>query len=205
MTAPAVTPWEIAQEAERGYWYPGGDCSQLAERRARERGFQAWCAGLLGVPDAQPVSVLEIGAGPQGLLTRYGASARAKIAVEPMRLTFADAEAYAAKGVERHEMSIERWHERNLETMVDEVWMTNVLQHVKHPEAVIVIARAHAARRVRLFEWVDEPVSVVHLHTIAAGDLAFPAPWRLILGTDGTATTGDYRQRFVARVFERRD
>lgn len=198
--------WETAQVAERAYWYPTGG-SDLSSRRAVERELQAWYAGLLFIADAKPVTVLEIGAGPQGLLTRYAASARLKIAVEPMRLTFADAELYAARGVERHEMSIERWHELNPDVVADEVWMTNVLQHVERPEAVTVIARMHAARRVRLFEWVNEPVSVVHLHSLNASDIdaAFPHPWHAVHMTDGRATTAHYAQRFAARIYERRD
>lgn len=202
--AAALTRWELAQQFEREYWYPGG-CTSHGERRATERETQAWYAGLLYLEHATPASVLEIGAGPQGLLARYAPNALDKIAVEPLRLTFADRDAYIRANTQLVEMPIELWHERNRFDDFDEVWMTNVLQHVEDPELVLRIVRTHARRRVRVFEWVDEPVSVVHLHSLRGSQIAAAfADFDVEHHTEGLAGAGvNYRQAFVATVYRR--
>ncbi|HXE60752.1 MAG TPA: hypothetical protein VN607_08585, partial [Gemmatimonadaceae bacterium] len=194
--------WQEAQAAERGYWYPGG-CSELAARRRIERETQGWYAGLLRLADAQPTSILEIGAGPQGLLTRYGAGAR-KVAVEPLALTFADVDGYARAGATLCQMPIERWHALNRGEHFQEVWMTNVLQHVIHPGLVLWIAAAHALERIRIFEWVDEPVSIVHLHSLRSAEIDEGLhPFRAVHRTEGIDESASHRQAFVAGVYER--
>jgi len=200
-----VTEWAIAQVAEREYWYPGSS-QQHAARRAEEEARQAWYAALLRLEGAQPASVLELGAGPQGLVTRYAPNATRKVAVEPMRLTSDDATAYAAAGVELHSMTIEQWAARNPYVTFDEVWMTNVLQHVEDPEAVLAIAEQATERTLRIFEWIEEPTSIVHLHTITSRmiDRACAA------FSSGHVAMGDHTapayhaQRYYAAVYERR-
>ena len=194
--------WQEAQAAEHGYWYPGG-ISQLATRRRIERETQGWYAGLLRLADAQPASVLEIGAGPQGLVTRYGGGAR-KVAVEPMPLAFADVDGYARAGATLCQMPIERWHALNEGEHFQEVWMTNVLQHVINPALVLWIATAHALERIRIFEWVDEPISTVHLHSLRATEIDEGLrPLRAVHRTDGVDECERYRQTFVAGVYAR--
>jgi len=196
------TAWQGAQAAEHGYWYPAG-CSELAARRRIEREQQGWYAGLLRLPDAVSGSILEIGAGPQGLLTRYGAGTR-KVAVEPLALTFADVDGYARAGATLCQMPIERWHTLNAAEHFQEVWMTNVLQHVIDPALVLWIATAHALERIRIFEWVDEPISVVHLHSLRAAEIDEGLrPFRAVHRTEGVAETRTYRQAFVAGVYAR--
>jgi hypothetical protein len=47
----------------------------------------------------------------------------------------------------------------------DEIWIYNVLQHTKDPEKIIANARK-IGKLIRIFEWVETPVNVGHLHTL---------------------------------------
>jgi hypothetical protein len=43
----------------------------------------------------------------------------------------------------------------------DEVWIYNCLQHTIDPEKILANARA-SAKIIRIFEWIDEPISIGH-------------------------------------------
>lgn len=48
---------------------------------------------------------------------------------------------------------------------VDEIWIYNVLQHVKDPGKIISNARK-ISKVIRLFEWVDTGTNIGHLHSL---------------------------------------
>jgi 2-polyprenyl-3-methyl-5-hydroxy-6-metoxy-1,4-benzoquinol methylase len=52
----------------------------------------------------------------------------------------------------------------------DETWMYNVLQHTEDPQAVVRNAM-EKGKIIRVFEWIEEPVSPGHLHTLHEKDL----------------------------------
>lgn len=198
-TAIGYPRWREAQAAERVYWYPS-DPAEHARRRAEEERRLVWYVGLLDLfPPPQLQSVLELGAGPQGLLTT-NVRAERRIAVEPMRLDEDDQNRYHAAGVELVQCSAEEYRGE----AVDEVWMTNVLQHVLDPAAVLRVARQHARRRVRIFEWVHVPTSVVHPHVITP-ELLWAAfgDWAVERHLAGRCTTPTWSQEFVASVYAR--
>lgn len=203
MTAPALTPWASAQVAEREYWY-ASDARVHAERRAEERTRQVWYVGLLHIldEDGRPESVIELGAGPAGLTTRHVAKDGVRtVAVEPMELDGWDREQYALADVELVRARAEEYGG----DPADEVWLVNVLQHVESVPAVLAASQRLALRTVRLFEWVHEPTSSVHLHTLTPAQiLAAFKGWNLAHATEGRARTPQWSQQFVAYVFERR-
>jgi len=204
----AMSPWATAQRHERAYWYPETDALH-AERRAEEAARQAWYAGLLFVDLARPASVIELGAGPQGLLARTRLMGAARlVAVEPMPLRSDDALRYAAAGAALWAFPVEALEDiYPAMEQFEEVWMTNLLQHVEDPARVLGIATRLATHRLRLFEWVEEPVSVVHLHTLhadAIGAQLAAAGLTPEYLTEGQATScGRWSQRFLAGVWRR--
>lgn len=206
MTAPAtMTAWEQAQIAEREYWYPD-DREVYGRRLAEEHQRQTWYAGLLMLGECIPESVIELGAGPQGLLSRYGEHVKRKAAVEPMALKSGDSLRYAERGVHVLAVPAEKLFDVvDADTLVTEVWMTNVLQHCADPAAVLAVAARAAWQRIRLFEWVYEPTSVVHLHTITPDliDDALGDHFTKEHHTAGVCVTPDLEQRFVATVWVR--
>lgn len=52
----------------------------------------------------------------------------------------------------------------------DEVWIYNVLQHTKDPKKIIDNARA-VGKLIRIFEWIDHPISTGHLHVLRETEL----------------------------------
>jgi 2-polyprenyl-3-methyl-5-hydroxy-6-metoxy-1,4-benzoquinol methylase len=52
----------------------------------------------------------------------------------------------------------------------DEVWIYNVLQHTDDPELVISNAR-RMGKLIRIFEWIEEPLSDGHIHVLHEKDL----------------------------------
>jgi hypothetical protein len=196
--------WREAQQAEHAYWYPAAPMDRQ-RRRQEERERMAWYAGTLGLPAPELASrsVLELGAGPQGLVTAFpGASGIRRIAVEPMPLEPEDLARYVLAGVALVQCPAESYRGEP----VDEVWMTNVLQHVIDPVAVLRTARQHARQRVRLVEWVRVPESVVHPHVITV-DLVHEmfADWVLERHLTGRYTTPSWSQEFLAVVYEREE
>lgn len=201
-----VSPWAEAQAHERAYWYPD-DATAFARRRQEERERQAWYAGLLLLDVARPASVIELGAGPQGLLTRARLeSATRLVAVEPMPLRSDDAARYAMCGAALWTLPVEALP--GLMPAVEpceEVWMTNLLQHVADPVRVMRVATTLATGRLRLFEWIEEPESAVHLHTITAEWMrAMLVGWVPEFETEGYArSSAGWLQAFVAGVYRR--
>lgn len=52
----------------------------------------------------------------------------------------------------------------------DEIWIYNVLQHTKDPEKIIKNARA-VGKLIRIFEWIETPVNIGHIHTLKEAKL----------------------------------
>jgi thiol-disulfide isomerase/thioredoxin len=207
MTAAALaTPigyprWREAQAAERSYWYPD-DPAEHDRRRAAERAQLTWYAAMLGLDtlDRTTASVLELGAGPQGLVSAPWCPPVRATAVEPLALSGEDADRYRVRGVPLVQCPAEEYRGE----AADEVWMTNVLQHVLDPRAVLRVARQHARHRVRIFEWLHVPESVVHPHVITP-ELLWDAfgDWAVARHVTGRCTTPTWSQEFVAVVYER--
>ena len=199
----AATVWTQAQRAERDYWCPT-DADAWVMRRAAEQEQLALYAGLLGLtPDTvRGRSVLDLGCGPQGLLLTMAPILRRGMAVDPLMFAGQDEARYAAAGIARVVEPAETFRAPNDERF-DEVWCYNVLQHVMDPERVLETARMHADR-VRVFEWLHVPASIVHPHVITAPLIRnLFTDWRETRRVEGTARAHGWSQQFLAVVFER--
>lgn len=165
LTACSITPerWQAAQDAERGYWYPI-DQQTRAERRAEERARLRWVSGLLDIsPESVGGVVIDIAGGPCPLVGEPSLPIARRVLVDPLALSPDDAAALGARGVERFAVPAEHFV---LGAQADEVWAYNALQHVIDPVAVLNTAKAHADHVIRWFEWIDQPVTLVHPHAI---------------------------------------
>lgn len=150
-------------EYERAFW---GDClNTLGEERKH-----LVYAGLMGVPpDLAGADVLDIGGGPVSMLLKIANRGSGCVVADPLLPDFpAWVHArYFAAGIETWPITGEALSSR---AAFDEAWIYNVLQHVDDPELVVTNAR-HAARVVRVFEWVGLPAYDGHPHELAAADL----------------------------------
>lgn len=52
----------------------------------------------------------------------------------------------------------------------DEAWIYNVLQHTEDPKKIIENAKK-LAKTIRIFEWIETPITDGHIHTLHAGEL----------------------------------
>ena len=87
---------------------------------------------------------------------------------------------YAAGGIGHLKIQGEKLHAfLSDDASFDEAWIYNVLQHTEDPEQVIANAR-NVARLIRIFEWIETPVTPGHPHTLTEPNL------RQWLGSPGT-------------------
>lgn len=126
---------------------------------------QTYCASKMGLKfspysfDLAGKSVLEIGAGPQGLVLRC-VNGMCKV-IEPLGYPQWVWDRYKYFGVAYEKTRVEDMKE----TGWDEVWVVNVLQHVDDLELTLEKIAA-SAKVLRIFEWLNIPADDVHQHTL---------------------------------------
>jgi hypothetical protein len=161
--------WEDEQEWERQWW---GDCAntygeetkQLTYAHRMGFGIVPW-AGKWPVYDMQGRSVVDVGGGPVSILLKCVNLGIAGVA-DPCRYPDWVGFRYAARGIHLFEAAGEDLPSHDM----DEVWIYNVLQHVRDPELVVANARK-AGRTLRIFDWLETPASPGHPHTLTEHDL----------------------------------
>ena len=111
------------------------------------------------------LDIIDIGGGPSSLLLKALNGNRLGV-VDPMRMPEWVGLRYDAAGINH----VRRAGEDLEASGYDEAWIYNVLQHTEDPEAVILNARS-AAKLIRIFEWIDTPTNVGHIHTLTEQNL----------------------------------
>lgn len=165
----------LAQGLERTFW---GDCLNTLEEELKQRvyaKFMGWSAVKEGS------RIVDIGGGPVSLLLKtprvYGT------VVDPLPIPEWTVHRYRAAKISYFQMEAEDF----TGTGYDEVWIYNVLQHVRDPERVIHVAQ-RAAPVIRLFEWIDIPPYPGHPHRLTAQGLR---QWLKYPRKDGTGVLED--------------
>ena len=157
--------WERAQESEETWW---GNCADTSDEEFKQREY----ATLMGIDcykgnvglrseryDLRGRSILDLGGGPVSLLLRCENRGRS-VVVDPALFPEWVLGRYAAADIEYVQECAE---DIELGTF-DEIWLYNVLQHVRDPRAVIAKALEHGGV-VRIFEWLGVPADEKHPHT----------------------------------------
>jgi len=149
--------WQAAQVSELRYWDRWYDPALTRE----------WHRGIAGLMqlDAREIadrSVIDVGCGPVSLMFDYP-PARG-VGLDPLDFGPEREAAYATRGLARllvpaEEIAEDLWR-------LDEAWCYNCLQHVISPGAVLLTMTRLARGTIRIFEWIHEPVSEVHLHVL---------------------------------------
>lgn len=148
------------EEIELSYW---GDCTNTFDEEQKHYVY----ARLMGITidaywfDLGGVSVIDIGGGPVSMLLK-SKNMRPSTIWDPIRYPDWTRARYAVKNIE----VIHRRGEDLTDTGWDEAWIYNCLQHVDDPRRIIENAK-RAAKRVRIFEWVDLPVYPGHPHSLS--------------------------------------
>lgn len=161
--------WELAQQFEAGFW---GDCANSYGEEtkqlvyARYMGLNFVNSGGPGpVYDLDGGSILDLGGGPASLLLKC-VNGGLLVVVDPCEYPDWVHERYEAHGIELVTEPAEDFDDPE---GFDEVWIYNVLQHVFDPEEVLSIAIRHS-ECLRVFEWLDMPISPGHPHTLTMDD-----------------------------------
>jgi hypothetical protein len=116
---------------------------------------------LYRVTGCEGKTILDLGGGPVSLLLKTPGVLG--VVVDPCLYPDWVRSRYAALGIEQVVLPAEGYTGNGF----DEVWIYNVLAHVKDPEAVIHTAR-RAAKVLRLFEWVGYGPGPGHPHALSA-------------------------------------
>jgi len=168
--------WEEAQKWEQE-WH--GNCVNSLNEELKQLVY-AKKMGIRFTPDLKTPynidlegkSIFDIGGGAYSLLLK-ASNFRKAVVVEPI-----DHPEWVMKRYE--EANIRFWNIPGEEISLppeadpldkpDEVWMYNVLQHTQDPEKIIQNIKK-MGKLLRIFEWVDIPVTSGHLHTLTEANL----------------------------------
>lgn len=134
------------------------------------------------------VSVLDIGGGPVSLLLKVDRMGNKGMCITdgcdctPPRLKVIDPIQFPAWVYKRYELAGIEYEIKGGEDITapkrigyngdiwNEVWIYNVLQHVKDPKKVIANAR-RVGSMIRIFEWLDMKPTSTHPHTLQKVEL----------------------------------
>lgn len=172
---------EVAQMWEADWW---GACVNTFGEEAKQITY-AHRMGLANDPhdgrwpcyDLGGKRVVDIGGGPASLLLKCRNMLDALV-VDPCPYPDWTLRRYSAAGIGVARVAAEEWDPRPF----DEVWIYNVLQHVRDPSLVVANARA-AAPLLRIFEWVNTDTNEGHPHSLDPGALR---RWLGVAQTSGT-------------------
>lgn len=162
--------WTDEQEFELGWW---GNCVNTFGEELKQTVY----ASLMGISllnqggpgpviDMEDKSIIDIGGGPCSMLLKTRTTGT-KTLIEPCEYPDWVYERYTEASVHVYPYMKGEDFPKFFPggTHWDECWIYNVLQHVEDPERIALNA-LHVADVVRVFEWIDMPVSPGHPHTL---------------------------------------
>lgn len=152
--------WEKDQKWESDWW---GNCANTYWEETKQRvyaskmGLQAQSInGKYPVYDLQGRLILDIGGGPVSMLLKC--INKRGVVTDPCTYPEWTIKRYNDDGILFYNYPGEKLV---FDYSFDEVWIYNVLQHTMDPGEIIARARS-ASSIIRIFEWIDEPVSIGH-------------------------------------------
>lgn len=161
--------WTDDQAFESNWW---GLCTNTYHEEtkqlvyAKRMGlFPEMVEGKYPVYDLKGKTVLDVGGGPVSLLLKC-VNVKGTV-VDPCTYPTWVSVRYAEAGIDYKKVPAEDMVFRD---RFDEAWCYNVLQHVKDPQQIIQNMKDYA-KVIRLFEWVNMPVSDGHPHTLTEDKL----------------------------------
>lgn len=155
--------WNKAQEWERE-WH--GNCVNTTAEEIKQLEY----AKLMGVEVVskdgklvidRDVSVIDIGGGASSLLLKLQTNKK-KVVIDPIQYPNWCIERYKTAGIEFVNIKGEDISDVG---KFDECWIYNCLQHVDDPKKIIENAK-RLAKVVRIFEWIDIPENIGHIHIL---------------------------------------
>lgn len=161
--------WQQAQTWEAAWW---GDCTNTFGEEAKQWEY-AKRMGLEQLADSQgpyfdvdEASILDMGGGAVSMLLKCRNRGHCAV-VDPCAYPDWIAARYRAANIDYLRMPAE---EVSFDSVFDEVWLYNVLQHVMDPEAIVRNCLKYG-KIVRVFEWLEIGVGAGHPHNLTEDNL----------------------------------
>lgn len=162
--------WEEASEWECNWW---GDCGNTFNEESRQyiyarfMGLDEYATNWYGNKgwDFGKMRIIDIGGGPASMLLKSKAARR--VVIDPCRFPNWVSQRYSECGIEFWNLKAE---DRMPQKEFDLTLIYNVLQHVDDPTIVLEQAKA-TAREIRIFDWLETPISDGHIHSLKAEQL----------------------------------
>lgn len=160
--------WVDHQKLESDWW---GACIDTFGEECKQISY-AYRMGLVNKPrwekwpsyDLEGKNIIDIGGGPVSILLKCINGGR-MVVVDPCSYPGWVYGRYAAANIECIAIPGEDVGP-HIGTF-DEVWIYNVLQHVQDPKNIIENAKL-IAKKLRIFEWINIPISPGHPHELKA-------------------------------------
>lgn len=160
--------WKECQKYERESWgndiYITDDNVEVEKQNTYAKLMEIVTDEHFDKIDLQNKSILDVGCGPVSLLLRCKNFKRA-VGIEPLFYSEQVNEIYKKSNIELLQIPAENMDFKTNE--FDEVWMYNVLQHVKSPGAILEKLIQYGSV-IRIFEWINIPAHEGHPHMLTA-------------------------------------
>lgn len=168
-----MAEWTEVQKHESEYW---GNCLNFrtwgefvkGEMYGREMGLFDDYGDGHGEFAMRGRSVLDVGGGPVSMTLRCWASGHL-VVVDPCQWPDSVDRRYRRYGIKFIQARGEELDTLTLpDTLYDEVWLYNTLQHVEDPAKVVknALARVAPGGKFRIFEWCYIPADDCHPHVL---------------------------------------
>lgn len=150
--------WADAQKWESSWW---GSCNNTVGEELKQRTYSK----KMGLnEDFSDKTILDVGGGPVSLLLKH--KIKKGFVVDPCEYPNWVRERYRENNIEQKVIK----GEDIKDIQVDECWIYNCLQHTENPQKILDNA-LKCSIIVRIFEWVEEPISDGHIHTLHEHEL----------------------------------
>lgn len=177
MTTSIKKEWEQAQNWE-AEWH--SDCINSLNEELKQLVY-AEKMGLVrkSTPkspynfDIENKSILDIGGGAYSILLKGLNIGKGTIVVDPLMYKYPQ---WVRDRYKEAKIDIGGVYGENIDSTnvfydsFDEIWIYNVLQHTIDPSRIILNAR-RLGKLIRIFEWVDTPRNIGHIHTLTESNL----------------------------------
>jgi hypothetical protein len=154
-----MSDWKTASDWESSWW---GNCTNTIGEEIKQRTYIKKMG--LNIANLQDKTILDIGGGPVSILLKL--NFKKGYVFDPCNYPNWVSERYKENNIDYQKIK----GEDIKDIKVDEVWIYNVLQHTDNPQKIIENA-LKASKVIRIFEWVEEPISDGHIHTLHKDEL----------------------------------
>lgn len=156
--------WTEAQQWEKD-WH--GKCLNTYREETKQLVYARYMGLKIGSSiDVEDKSIMDIGGGEVSLLLKTR-NLKSGTVIDPLKYPDWVYARYDCAGIKA---IVDQAENINTEEVYDECWIYNCLQHTVDPELIIKKALS-ICKTLRIFEWIDVPTDIGHLHILTEDKL----------------------------------